>query len=66
MEAELVTELPEGDWQYEPKWDGLSVGETMFPPRAPFFFVAIPINVDDAPAGEARLRRPAATAAQAI
>jgi ATP-dependent DNA ligase len=22
MEAELVTELPEGDWQYEPKWDG--------------------------------------------
>src|SRR5205823_13704908 len=22
MEAELVTELPEGNWQYEPKWDG--------------------------------------------
>ncbi|HZO63146.1 MAG TPA: ATP-dependent DNA ligase [Gaiellaceae bacterium] len=22
MEAELVRELPEGDWQYEPKWDG--------------------------------------------
>jgi ATP-dependent DNA ligase len=22
MEAELVKELPEGDWQYEPKWDG--------------------------------------------
>src|SRR6476659_5941583 len=23
MEAELVTEIPEGrDWQYEPKWDG--------------------------------------------
>jgi ATP-dependent DNA ligase len=22
MEAELVTELPTGDWQYEPKWDG--------------------------------------------
>ncbi|TML40438.1 MAG: ATP-dependent DNA ligase, partial [Actinobacteria bacterium] len=22
MEAELVTELPVGDWQYEPKWDG--------------------------------------------
>jgi ATP-dependent DNA ligase len=22
MEAELVDELPEGDWQYEPKWDG--------------------------------------------
>ena len=23
MEAELVSELPEGDgWQYEPKWDG--------------------------------------------
>src|SRR5437667_5436491 len=22
MEAELVMELPEGDWQYEPKWDG--------------------------------------------
>src|SRR6476661_2658734 len=22
MEAELVTELPEGKWQYEPKWDG--------------------------------------------
>src|SRR3954462_9559993 len=22
MEAELVTELPAGDWQYEPKWDG--------------------------------------------
>src|SRR5262249_60666883 len=22
MEAELVTELPDGDWQYEPKWDG--------------------------------------------
>src|SRR5438445_151677 len=22
MEAELVTELPEGDWHYEPKWDG--------------------------------------------
>src|SRR3954465_12688880 len=22
MEAELVTELPGGDWQYEPKWDG--------------------------------------------
>jgi ATP-dependent DNA ligase len=22
MEAELVEELPEGDWQYEPKWDG--------------------------------------------
>ena len=22
MEAELVRELPRGDWQYEPKWDG--------------------------------------------
>ena len=22
MEAELVRELPLGDWQYEPKWDG--------------------------------------------
>ncbi len=22
MEAELVRELPAGDWQYEPKWDG--------------------------------------------
>ena len=22
MEAELVAELPTGDWQYEPKWDG--------------------------------------------
>src|SRR5437764_464986 len=22
MEAELVTDLPTGDWQYEPKWDG--------------------------------------------
>jgi ATP-dependent DNA ligase len=22
MEAELVSELPTGDWQYEPKWDG--------------------------------------------
>jgi ATP-dependent DNA ligase len=22
MEAELVRELPHGDWQYEPKWDG--------------------------------------------
>ena len=22
MEAELVDELPDGDWQYEPKWDG--------------------------------------------
>jgi ATP-dependent DNA ligase len=22
MEAQLVPELPEGDWQYEPKWDG--------------------------------------------
>src|SRR6478735_4546820 len=22
MEAELVEELPAGDWQYEPKWDG--------------------------------------------
>jgi ATP-dependent DNA ligase len=22
MEAELVRELPDGDWQYEPKWDG--------------------------------------------
>jgi ATP-dependent DNA ligase len=22
MEAELVNELPTGDWQYEPKWDG--------------------------------------------
>src|SRR4029077_5900468 len=22
MEAELVQELPTGDWQYEPKWDG--------------------------------------------
>ena len=22
MEAELIRELPEGDWQYEPKWDG--------------------------------------------
>jgi ATP-dependent DNA ligase len=22
MEADLVTELPTGDWQYEPKWDG--------------------------------------------
>ena len=22
MEAELVDELPEGDWHYEPKWDG--------------------------------------------
>ena len=23
MEAELVEELPTGEWQYEPKWDGL-------------------------------------------
>lgn len=22
METQLVTELPEGEWQYEPKWDG--------------------------------------------
>ena len=22
MEAKLVEQLPEGDWQYEPKWDG--------------------------------------------
>ncbi len=22
MEAELVDDLPDGDWQYEPKWDG--------------------------------------------
>ena len=22
MEAKLVEELPDGDWQYEPKWDG--------------------------------------------
>src|SRR5262249_57568322 len=22
MEAELVAELPAGEWQYEPKWDG--------------------------------------------
>ena len=22
MEAELVEELPAGEWQYEPKWDG--------------------------------------------
>jgi ATP-dependent DNA ligase len=22
MEAKLVDELPQGDWQYEPKWDG--------------------------------------------
>ena len=22
MEAKLVEHLPEGDWQYEPKWDG--------------------------------------------
>src|SRR5262245_38876684 len=22
MEAQLVEKLPEGDWQYEPKWDG--------------------------------------------
>src|ERR1700751_6072486 len=22
MEADLVEELPTGDWQYEPKWDG--------------------------------------------
>src|SRR4029453_9453849 len=22
MEAETVEELPTGDWQYEPKWDG--------------------------------------------
>jgi len=22
MEAELVAEIPRGDWQYEPKWDG--------------------------------------------
>ena len=22
MEAKLVDELPDGDWQYEPKWDG--------------------------------------------
>ena len=22
MEAQLVRELPEGEWQYEPKWDG--------------------------------------------
>ena len=22
MEAKLVEDLPEGDWQYEPKWDG--------------------------------------------
>jgi ATP-dependent DNA ligase len=22
MEVSLVEHLPEGDWQYEPKWDG--------------------------------------------
>jgi ATP-dependent DNA ligase len=22
MEAQLVADVPEGDWQYEPKWDG--------------------------------------------
>src|SRR6478735_8226163 len=26
MEAELVEELPAGDWQYEPKWDGCRGG----------------------------------------
>ena len=57
MEAELVTELPTGDWQYEPRWDGLSAGETMFPPRAPFFFASDPTIVRPAPAGQARLRR---------
>jgi hypothetical protein len=56
MEAELVTELPSGDWQYEPKWDGLSAGETMFPPRAPFFFAVGPTIAGAAPAGKARLR----------
>jgi hypothetical protein len=55
MEAELVNELPEGDWQYEPKWDGLSTGETMFPLRAPFFFHATPTLARAAPAGKARL-----------
>jgi hypothetical protein len=58
MEAELVTELPEGDWQYEPKWDAFSAGETMFPPRAPFFFSVGPRLACKAPAGKARLRRP--------
>jgi len=48
MEAELVRELPEGDgWQYEPKWDGLNVGETMFPPRTPFFTFAASRCSDD-------------------
>jgi hypothetical protein len=56
MEAELVTELPEGDWQYEPKWDALGAGETMFPPRAPFFFAVTPRMWCAARACKAHLR----------
>ena len=37
MEAQLVSELPSGDWQYEPKWDGLLAEEPRVPARAPSF-----------------------------
>ena len=57
MEAELVDELPRGEWQYEPKWDGLSTGEPMVPPCLPSFLAANPFATVEAPAGKARLRR---------
>jgi hypothetical protein len=54
MEAELIEELPDPDgWQYEPKWDGLNAGETMFPPRPPFFADATQSSRCEAPAGRA-------------
>ena len=62
MEAELVSELPRsGEWQYEPKWDGLSAGEPMVPPRGPSFTPRGALTSAPLPPGEARLRvrRPA-------
>jgi len=38
---------------------GVSAGETMFPPRAPFFFAATGRVALGLPPGQARLRPPA-------
>ena len=44
MEAQLVPEIPEGNWLYEPKWDGFEHGGTHGSPVGPLLRVGVATN----------------------
>ena len=75
MEAELVAELPTGDWQYEPKWDGfrgvlendggeLEHGGTQGSPVSPLLHTSARPTQHGLRSGKARLRPRSATTIQ--